>query len=377
MAWLSEAPARRCSCDFRASSGTGEPSSRSRSPCPGGNLSRGLVFGNPGPEGSAAVGLACHVFEARTLNCSWAPGPRAPPGTRYSWGSGTPVPPSPPCRFLTPPRPACTASAGPTPPPPPAPPAPGWAAPCPTLAGLRARTYALVTGSSPAGPIRFLDAWLYARDIGEGGFEALRPPAQRERGLRPPGCRASWAPPRTWRRLSDRDFQYQLDLSVRLGAQPASRDPPIEVPGGSGNSYALPGLEPGPRRALRIRAGDARTLAWGAWSRAVEFGSAVSRVPAGRAALPPLLAAAALGSLLASLGLGWGCRRLLGARVPRVRDKVTGGPDQGPQGGFKGPQGEGLRVESGFKRPMGGVKHPRGGFKCPQGGFQGPQGEGL
>lgn len=37
----------------------------------------------PGREGSGAVNFSCFIYNVRLMNCSWAPGPRAPADVRY------------------------------------------------------------------------------------------------------------------------------------------------------------------------------------------------------------------------------------------------------------------------------------------------------
>lgn len=37
----------------------------------------------PGREGSGAVNFSCFIYNVRLMNCSWAPGPRAPADVCY------------------------------------------------------------------------------------------------------------------------------------------------------------------------------------------------------------------------------------------------------------------------------------------------------
>ncbi|XP_069868755.1 granulocyte-macrophage colony-stimulating factor receptor subunit alpha-like isoform X1 [Dipodomys merriami] len=264
---------------------------------------RGLNYANPGLPDSAATNLSCQVFEARALNCSWTPGPSAPPDTEYSLS-------------LTFSRnhqaQACPGiprdSMGP------------WVCHLAHLPNATTRIYVRIEGLSPMAPVRFYDAVFKTRDL-----ERFEPPDNITVTCDPARCTIAWTRPQTWQNLKDPDFHYQLSLT-RCDHHPGTPDLPIEVSGTFSNAYTLPSPEPRPRQVLRVRAGDVRVGSWGVWSRPLEFGSEVTPAPRLGQVVTPLLAG--LGSLLCVLGLGWACGRLLHRAglcgpVPRIRDKIS------------------------------------------------------
>ncbi|XP_024905533.1 granulocyte-macrophage colony-stimulating factor receptor subunit alpha [Pteropus alecto] len=197
----------------------------------------------------------------------------------------------------------------------------------PDVSSWASQAYFLVNGTSRHAKIQFFDSFLWLKTI-----ERCNPPGNISVLCNATHCRILWEKPRTRRRLSDRDFQYQLQVQqevrmrvrragrraprtqgpghrsglrgctagLRVGAVPERRTPTrrqqthgrraqrpddveraksqlIELPGDLGNKYHL--LSPQPRAAhtLRIRAADTRVLQWSAWSQPVTFGSQESR----------------------------------------------------------------------------------------------------
>ncbi|XP_025291138.3 granulocyte-macrophage colony-stimulating factor receptor subunit alpha-like isoform X1 [Canis lupus dingo] len=58
--------------------------------CDGNVFQELLVFANPGVEGSGAMNFSCFIYNVRFMNCSWAPGSRAPADVCYQlfwWAS--------------------------------------------------------------------------------------------------------------------------------------------------------------------------------------------------------------------------------------------------------------------------------------------------
>ncbi|ELK09014.1 Granulocyte-macrophage colony-stimulating factor receptor subunit alpha [Pteropus alecto] len=203
-----------------------------------------LSFTNAGQEGTAAQSFSCFIYNVHFMNCSWTKGPAAPDDVQYflyvqdskkQWGrecphyvreSGTHV--------------GCHV---------------------PDVSSWASQAYFLVNGTSRHAKIQFFDSFLWLKTI-----ERCNPPGNISVLCNATHCRILWEKPRTRRRLSDRDFQYQLQVQQE-----------IELPGDLGNKYHL--LSPQPRAAhtLRIRAADTRVLQWSAWSQPVTFGSQESR----------------------------------------------------------------------------------------------------
>ncbi|XP_039711134.1 granulocyte-macrophage colony-stimulating factor receptor subunit alpha [Pteropus medius] len=190
----------------------------------------------------------------------------------------------------------------------------------PDVSSWASQAYFLVNGTSRHAKIQFFDSFLWLKTI-----ERCNPPGNISVLCNATHCRILWEKPRTRRRLSDRDFQYQLQVQQEDDVERA-RSQLIELPGDLGNKYYL--LSPQPRAAhtLRIRAADTRVQQWSAWSQPVTFGSQESR---GRFVYVYVLVV--LGTVVCVLAVSCLIQRLCRGRrlfppIPQIKDKLNDSP---------------------------------------------------
>lgn len=263
---------------------------------------RKLNYVNTGLEGSAAENVTCIIRDASIMTCNWRVGPTAPDDVRYF------------LYFRD------ASSRG------------GVAArECPTYLGTDAhhgcrvddlsllphRIYIIVTGVSQEAEVRFHDVILNSKLI-----EQLSPPSDVTVTCNASHCEVTWSRPRTWARLSFRDFHYEVDVQ-RQDVEPGSWNPMVRISSEEQNHFIFLSPEPRPGHVLRLRAGDVRSERWSDWSPPLTFGCQESRIPTMNLYL--LLAA---GTLLCTLGLGLLSKRFVRTcellpRIPEIRDKVT------------------------------------------------------
>ncbi|XP_004867365.1 granulocyte-macrophage colony-stimulating factor receptor subunit alpha isoform X2 [Heterocephalus glaber] len=259
-----------------------------------------LLYPNPGHEGTAARNFSCFIYDAGSLNCTWARGPAAPGDVQYFlFIENTKTQTEQECPLYSPDS--------------------GTHTGCHLrdLSALGFRNYFLLNGTSLAAPIQYFDSIWTAKEI-----ERLSPPDNVTVYCNTSHCRIRWRPPQTWIPLTYKDFTYQLDIQ-RRHAGLGSGTPPVQVAGEAENEYCFPSPEPRARQAVRVRVADVRGGPWSAWSRPAAFGSDTRAGPALRLYVPVVL-----GTLVCALVLGFLFRRFVGLRalcprVPQVKDKVS------------------------------------------------------
>lgn len=214
-----------------------------------------LPFPNPGLPGTAARDFSCFIYDAGFLNCSWAPGPAAPPDVQYFL-------------FMEDMRtqagrecPLYVAHAG-----------THTGCHLRDLSALGFSTYFLLNGTSPGAAVRFVDSIWNTKEM-----ERLSPPDNVTVHCNASHCRVRWTRPRTWTVLSSMDFLYQVDLQ-RWRADLGRGTPLVQVAGKE--EFGFPSPQPRARQVLRLRVSDVRGGPWSAWSRPVELGSDAQDTPA-------------------------------------------------------------------------------------------------
>uniref|UniRef100_A0A8D0S671 Granulocyte-macrophage colony-stimulating factor receptor subunit alpha n=1 Tax=Sus scrofa TaxID=9823 RepID=A0A8D0S671_PIG len=171
-------------------------------------ISETLVYSNPGVEGTAAQNFSCLIYNADFMNCTWAKGQAAPNDIqyflyirdskkkierecpRYLSDSGTHVG----CHLQN-------------------------------ISGLSFYSYFLVNGTSQKSGIQFFDSVLMLKEI-----ERYNPPNNITVYCNESHCFIQWEKPRTRKTLSDREFQYQLDIQRQVSEPCSEQDfPPPEA----------------------------------------------------------------------------------------------------------------------------------------------------
>ncbi|KAM6141166.1 granulocyte-macrophage colony-stimulating factor receptor subunit alpha-like [Erethizon dorsatum] len=249
-----------------------------------------LQYHNPGLEGTAARGLSCFIYDASSLNCTWARGLAAPRDVQYFlFIANTKTHIQKECPLYTLDE--------------------GTHTGCDLrdLSLLGFNNYFLLNGTSTGTPIQFFDSIWNTKEI-----EQLSPPDNVTVYCNVSHCRVRWRRPRTWSTLSYKDFQYQLDIQRW-----------VDIAGQVENEFCFPSPEPRARHQVRVRAVDARGGLWSAWSRPAEFGSDTWEPEALRLYVPVVLS-----TLVCALVLGFLFKRFLGVRslcprIPQVKDKVS------------------------------------------------------
>ncbi|XP_057573679.1 granulocyte-macrophage colony-stimulating factor receptor subunit alpha-like [Hippopotamus amphibius kiboko] len=263
------------------------------------HVSETLVYTNPGGEGTAAQNFSCLIYDADFMNCTWAKGQAAPEDVQYFLYVRSRKKIERECpRYL---RDA------------------GTHVGChlQNLSGLASYSYFLVNGTSQETGIQFFDSFLLLKEI-----EQYNPPNNISVYCNESYCLIQWEKPRTRRTLSNREFQYQLDIQ-RQSNTGSDRNQLIVVSGDSGNKYDFP--RPGSRakHTVQMRTSDARKAHWGTWSQPVVFGSEEPE-----SSLLHVYLLAVLGTLICGLTVGCLFKRFLGTPrlfppIPQIKDKLN------------------------------------------------------
>uniref|UniRef100_A0A8D2A518 Fibronectin type-III domain-containing protein n=1 Tax=Sus scrofa TaxID=9823 RepID=A0A8D2A518_PIG len=263
-------------------------------------ISETLVYSNPGVEGTAAQNFSCLIYNADFMNCTWAKGQAAPNDIqyflyirdskkkierecpRYLSDSGTHVG----CHLQN-------------------------------ISGLSFYSYFLVNGTSQKSGIQFFDSVLMLKEI-----ERYNPPNNITVYCNESHCFIQWEKPRTRKTLSDREFQYQLDIQRQSNIR-RSENQLIVVSGDLGNKYNFPSPHPRATHTLKMRTADARRAEWGTWSQPVQFGSEELE-----SSLVHVYVLVVLGTLVCGLMLGCLFKRFLARHslfppIPRIKDKLN------------------------------------------------------
>nr|XP_019574944.1 PREDICTED: granulocyte-macrophage colony-stimulating factor receptor subunit alpha isoform X2 [Rhinolophus sinicus] len=251
--------------------------------------------------GTAAQNFSCLIYEADFMNCTWAKGRSAPDDVqyflylkeskqnpnerecpRYTEDAGTHVG----CHFQN-------------------------------LSELAFNTYFLVNGTSQQTAIQFFDTTLSIHKI-----ERYSPPHNITVHCNKSRCLIQWEKPRTRRRTSALDFQFQLDIRTQDNMQPGGNQQ-VEVSGAVENKYSFLNPQPKARHTVRIRAADARLPQWSEWSQPVAFGSE-EREPSPI----PVYTLVVVGTLIGSLILGFVLKRILQrycvcTPIPGIKDTLN------------------------------------------------------
>ncbi|XP_070113998.1 interleukin-3 receptor subunit alpha isoform X2 [Equus caballus] len=263
-----------------------------------------LVFHNSGPEGSGAVNFSCFIYDLRFLNCSWSPGPAAPPDVRYHlyWWASSHDPEVECARYIVDPagtRVGCHLD---------------------DLGDPKTTDYFfLVNGTSNRTAVRFLDFTPFRAKL----MEKYRPPANVTTAFNGSHHVVRWDDPETRFDVASHMLCYQLD--IRRQGSSYKRDPVFQR-GSDGNQYVLPGSAVTAGDTVRARVKHVYGDIWSAWSRAVDF-NRPEPDPAGALAglvVPAVTAAAALVGVLMFVCKRFSLRRRLFPRVPRVRMQRAG-----------------------------------------------------
>lgn len=154
-----------------------------------------LTQQDEGGAGTAAQNFSCLIYDADFMNCTWTKGPSAPDDVqyflylkeskknpterecpRYTEDAGTHVG----CHFQN-------------------------------VSELAFHTYFLVNGTSQQTAIQFFDTILSIHKI-----ERYSPPHNITVHCNKSRCLIQWEKPRTRRRVSDLDFQFQLDIRTQV-----------------------------------------------------------------------------------------------------------------------------------------------------------------
>ncbi|XP_074179728.1 granulocyte-macrophage colony-stimulating factor receptor subunit alpha isoform X4 [Rhinolophus sinicus] len=260
-----------------------------------------LTQQDEGGAGTAAQNFSCLIYEADFMNCTWAKGRSAPDDVqyflylkeskknpnerecpRYTEDAGTHVG----CHFQN-------------------------------LSELAFNTYFLVNGTSQQTAIQFFDTTLSIHKI-----ERYSPPHNITVHCNKSRCLIQWEKPRTRRRTSALDFQFQLDIRTQDNMQPGGNQQ-VEVSGAVENKYSFLNPQPKARHTVRIRAADARLPQWSEWSQPVAFGSE-EREPSPI----PVYTLVVVGTLIGSLILGFVLKRILQrycvcTPIPGIKDTLN------------------------------------------------------
>ncbi|XP_036127216.1 granulocyte-macrophage colony-stimulating factor receptor subunit alpha isoform X1 [Molossus molossus] len=256
-----------------------------------------LIFTNAGENDTAAQNVSCSIYNADFMNCTWAKGRAAPGDVQYFFHIQD---------FKR-----------------------GREIECPHYvedagihvgchlegaSGFSSNIYILVNGTSRTKGIQFFDDVLLLHRI-----EVYNPPSNITIHCNKSHCLIQWQKPRSRLNLSNREFQYQLDIH-RQNSMEHSDHQLVEVSGDLENKYNFPSPQPAARHTVQIRTTNSRLLHWGAWSPPAEFGSE-ERAPS----LAHVYVLVVLGTLVGVQMLCCLLKRLVGRPVPQIKDKWTGG----------------------------------------------------
>ncbi|XP_027463095.1 granulocyte-macrophage colony-stimulating factor receptor subunit alpha-like [Zalophus californianus] len=261
-----------------------------------------LPFVNPGREGSGAVNFSCFIYNVRLMNCSWAPGPRAPADVHYqlfwwaSWNedelecvhyivdpTGTHVG----CHF--------------------------------DQLGEPQRTdnyFFLVNGTSNETAIPFLDFVPFEASK----MEKYDPPTNITISYNRSHHIIQWENPKIRYELSSHVLYYELDIQ-RTGS--TSKTNPVFQRGQDPNVYLMPRTAVRPDTTFRVRVRYLHNELWSEWSPTLHLGlpqQDFRRVLFGVVAV----ATTALAAVLMGLCKWFSVKSKLFPRIPQVKKEITG-----------------------------------------------------
>ncbi|XP_027970818.1 granulocyte-macrophage colony-stimulating factor receptor subunit alpha-like isoform X2 [Eumetopias jubatus] len=255
-----------------------------------------------GREGSGAVNFSCFIYNVRLMNCSWAPGPRAPADVHYqlfwwaSWNedelecvhyivdpTGTRVG----CHF--------------------------------DQLGEPQRTdnyFFLVNGTSNETAIPFLDFVPFEASK----MEKYDPPTNITISYNRSHHIIQWENPKIRYELSSHVLYYELDIQ-RTGS--TSKTNPVFQRGQDPNVYLMPRTAVRPDTTFRVRVRYLHNELWSEWSPTLHLGLPQQDF---RRVLFGVVAAAttALAVVLMGLCKWFSVKSKLFPRIPQVKKEITG-----------------------------------------------------
>ncbi|XP_012919895.1 granulocyte-macrophage colony-stimulating factor receptor subunit alpha isoform X3 [Mustela putorius furo] len=261
--------------------------------CDGAKFQEVLLFANPGREGSGAMNFSCFIYNVRLMNCSWAPGPRAPADVCYRlfWHEDEAE-----CvHYVTDPtgtRVGCHFDELGEP------------------QGMD-NYFFLLNGTSSETAIPFLDFVPFeARKI-----EKYDPPTNIMIAHNTSHHIIRWENPEMRYELSTQVLYYELDIQ-RPGS--ASKTNPVLQRGQDSNVYVVPRSAVRPDTTLRLRVRYVHNELWSEWSPTLRLGLPED-FPG--ALVGVLVAASAVPALVLVCFCKW---YSLFPRIPQVKKELTG-----------------------------------------------------
>ncbi|XP_077002164.1 granulocyte-macrophage colony-stimulating factor receptor subunit alpha isoform X2 [Tamandua tetradactyla] len=258
-----------------------------------------LFYENSGEEGTAAGNFSCFIYNAHLMNCTWVRGPMAPSDIQYYFyildlrGQETECP-----RYVK---------------------DSGTHVGCHMdhLPKLSFYNYFLVNGTSQEMGIQFSDLFVSLQQI-----ERISPPANISVTCNRSHCLITWERPKTYRRLSREDLQFQLVIQQQ-GSPCCGESEPISIHGNFENKYNFPSYDPRAKYTLKMRSKDSRMPNWGDWSDPIEFGTEERE-----SSSTYIYILVVLGTLVFSLAIGCLLKRFLVMQslfppIPQIKNKLN------------------------------------------------------
>uniref|UniRef100_A0A7N5K198 Granulocyte-macrophage colony-stimulating factor receptor subunit alpha-like n=2 Tax=Ailuropoda melanoleuca TaxID=9646 RepID=A0A7N5K198_AILME len=261
-----------------------------------------LPFVNPGREGSGAVNFSCVIYNVRFMNCSWAPGPRAPADVRYQlfWWASLHEDEAECAHYVVDPA--------------------GTRVGCHfDELGKPQRTdnyFFLVNGTSSETAIPFLDFVPFEAYK----IEKYDPPANITMSYNGSHRIIRWENPAIRYDLSSHVLYYELDIQT---AGSSSKAKPVFQRGQDPNVYVMPRSAVRPDTTIRVRVRHLYNELWSEWSPTLRIGvpernfrGVLVGVVVAATAVPALV--------LMCLCKRFSVRHKLLPRIPKVKKEITG-----------------------------------------------------
>ncbi|XP_032247079.1 granulocyte-macrophage colony-stimulating factor receptor subunit alpha-like [Phoca vitulina] len=269
--------------------------------CDGVESQEVLLFENRGREGSGAVNFSCFIYNVRLMNCSWAPGPRAPADVRYQlfWWTSLHKDEVECVHYIMDPT--------------------GTRVGCHfDQLGEPQRTdnyFFLVNGTSNETAIPFLDFVPFeARKM-----EKYDPPTNITISYNRSHHIIQWENPEIRYELSSHVLYYELDIQ-RAGS--ASKTNPVFQRGQDPNVYVMPRSAVRPDTTFRVRVRSLHNELWSQWSPTLRLG--LPQQDFRRVLVGVVVAATAVLALVLMCLCKWfSVRSKLFPRIPQVKKEIT------------------------------------------------------